>query len=76
VTSSNGSTEATTAGEAGHLLFVWTPAGYRLEEREGAPPALLDTVDLGEAGRYAVQKLGASPLPGDGRTCAFLIRQP
>lgn len=69
-----GSEPGPTAG--GHLLYVWTPNGYRLEEREGDPPPLLDTVDLGEAGRYSVQKVGVSPYPGDPRPCAFLIRQP
>ena len=28
--------------EAGYLLFIWTPTGYRLEEREGQPPAVGD----------------------------------
>ncbi len=60
----------------GHLLFVWTPNGYRVEERPGDPPALLEIVDLGEAGRHCVQKIGASPYPADPRPCAFLIREP
>jgi hypothetical protein len=72
---SNGDGGAT-VDAAGHLLFIWTPNGYRLEERPGDPPALRDVVDLGDAGRHAVGKLGASPLPGDSRPCAFLIREP
>jgi hypothetical protein len=60
----------------GHLLFIWTPAGYRLQEREGPPPAVGETIDLGELGRQEVQKVGASPLPGDARPCAFLTAGP
>jgi hypothetical protein len=60
----------------GHLLFVWTPGGYRLEERDGDPPARNSSVDLGDQGRFTVQKLGASPYPDDPRPCAFLIREP
>jgi hypothetical protein len=60
----------------GHLLFIWTPTGYRLQEREGAPPAVGETIDLGEFGRQEVQKVGASPLPGDARPCAFLTAGP
>jgi len=60
----------------GHLLYVWTPNGYRLEDRTGEPPSRGDHVDLGDAGRFSVQKLGASPYPGDPRPCAFLIREP
>ena len=60
----------------GHLLYVWTPNGYRREERDGEPPARGAKVDLGDAGAYSVQKIGASPYPGDARPCAFLIREP
>ena len=60
----------------GHLLFIWTPTGYRLQEREGPPPAVGDVIDLGELGRQEVQKVGASPLPGDSRPCAFLTAGP
>jgi hypothetical protein len=61
---------------SGHLLYIWTPAGYRLEERDGEAPAVGAAVDLGDGSRYAVQKLGPSPLPGDDRPCAFLGREP
>lgn len=56
-----------------HLLFVWTPGGYRLVERDGEPPAVGDEVELDDERRERVTKLGPSPLPGDGRPCAFLI---
>ena len=56
----------------GHLLFVSTPDGYRLLERQGAPPPargdLLEVEGIG----YSVLRLGPSPLPGDWRRCAYL----
>jgi hypothetical protein len=61
---------------AGHLLLVWSPTGYRLEEREGDPPRPGELYDLGDRGIFSVQKVGASPLPSDARPCAFLIREP
>ena len=66
----------TTSEATGHLLFIWTPTGYRLQEREGPPPAVGDLVELGELGRQEVQKVGSSPLPGDPRPCAFLTAVP
>lgn len=68
--------EARGAARDGHLLLVWSPSGYGLEEREGAAPRPGELVDRGAAGTFGVQKLGASPLPGDDRPCAFLIREP
>ena len=62
--------------EAGYLLFIWTPTGYRLQERDGLPPAVGALVELGEFGRQEVQKVGSSPLPGDPRPCAFLTAVP
>jgi hypothetical protein len=59
----------------GHVLFVPAPAGYRLLERDGPPPAGSDVVELAEA-RYCVLRLGPSPLPGDRRRCAFLEQEP
>lgn len=54
-----------------HLLFVWTPTGYQLREREGEPPAVGAEVEENGA-TLRVLKVGASPLPGDSRPCAFL----
>ncbi len=54
-----------------HLLFVWTPTGYRLEEREGEPPSVGDEVEL-DGRRERVSKIGPSPLPADPRPCAYL----
>lgn len=56
-----------------HLLFISTPGGYRLVEREGAPPPLGRGIDLPEqAVSFLVAKLGPSPLPNDSRICAYL----
>jgi hypothetical protein len=60
----------------GHLLYLWTPQGYRLEERDGDAPAVGTAVDLGDGARYGVQKVGVSPYPGDARPCAFVSREP
>jgi hypothetical protein len=57
----------------GHLLFAWTPTGYRLLEREGEPPAVGTAIVAEEGQRLQrVAKLGPSPLPADERRCAYL----
>jgi hypothetical protein len=60
--------------EAQHLLFVPTYQGYLLVERNGAPPALGEVVELPETpgARLMVAKLASSPLPHDRRTCVYL----
>lgn len=58
--------------EASHLLFVWTPAGYELREREGEPPTPGSEVEEDGKQLY-VTKVAPSPLPGDGRACAYLM---
>jgi len=55
-----------------HLLFVWKPSGYELVEREGEPPGVGETIDV-DGRTERVSKIGPSPLPGDGRLCAYLI---
>ena len=60
-------------GAGRYLLFVWTPGGYRLEEREGQPPAPGSEVELDDGRRERVTKIAPSPLPGDSRPCAYLI---
>ena len=53
------------------VLFVPTVEGYRLVPLEVGPPRVGDRVELeGEA--FDVLRVGPSPLPGDGRRCAFL----
>jgi hypothetical protein len=54
-----------------HLLFVWRPTGYVLEERDGDPPVVGAEVEL-DGDRQRVSKVGPSPLPGDPRLCAYL----
>ena len=60
---------------SGYVAVWWTPKGYRLSECEGEPPAVGERLE-GEDGPQVVQKLGASPLPADARTCAFLAPEP
>jgi hypothetical protein len=56
-----------------HLLFISTSAGYSLVEREGPPPPPGDRLELPEQPMsFVVLKLGASPLPNDQRSCAYL----
>ena len=59
----------------GHLLFVPSPQGYRLEERDGEHPAQGDSVELGERGRFTVTRVGPSPYPLDARRCAYLVAE-
>jgi hypothetical protein len=59
--------------EGGHLLFVSKPSGYELREQDGDAPPLGSSVEQdGETLR--VTKLAPSPLPGDRRQCAYLVR--
>jgi hypothetical protein len=58
--------------DGGYLLFVSKPTGYELREREGEPPRVGEVVEETD-GRLRVSKLGPSPLPGDGRRCAYLV---
>jgi hypothetical protein len=60
-----------TADEPGHVLFVWSPAGYALFGRAGEPPTVGSEVGI-SGGLRVVTKIGPSPLPGDRRPCAFL----
>ena len=59
---------------AGHVLLVPSPDGYRLLERDGAPPVRGDLLDV-DGVEFSVLRLGPSPLPGDRRRCAYLERQ-
>jgi hypothetical protein len=56
----------------GYVLIVWSPAGYTLREMEGEPPQ--PGQEFEDDGRMlVVNKVGASPLPGDTRVCAFSV---
>jgi hypothetical protein len=60
---------------ASHLLFVSTTHGYALVEQEGPPPPLGRGIEVSEQpNSFRVAKLGPSPLPNDGRICAYLER--
>ena len=54
---------------------MWKTSGYELAERDGAAPALGSEVEEGDR-RFLVTKVGASPLPGDERPCAYLTAVP
>ena len=56
----------------GYLLMVWSPAGYTLREMEGDLPALGHEFEEG-GHTLVINKIGASPLPGDTRACAFSV---
>ena len=64
-------TNASEGAHPGHVLFVWTPAGYELLGRGGEPPQVGEEVGV-SGGLRVVTKVGPSPLPGDRRRCAFL----
>ena len=53
------------------MVFVWTPTGYELRERDGEPPAVGEAVEE-DGTQLQVSKVGASPLPGDERLCVYL----
>lgn len=59
---------------AGWVAVAGLPGGYRLVEREGAPPARGAVVEV-EGTRFRVLRCGPSPLPDDLRPCAFLARE-
>jgi hypothetical protein len=55
-----------------YLIFVSKPTGYELREREGDPPEVGGEIEE-EDGAMRVMKLAPSPLPGDGRRCAYVF---
>jgi hypothetical protein len=57
----------------GHLLFVWKTTGYELREQDGDVPAVGTEVEQ-DGQSLVVTKVGPSPLPHDGRLCAYLGR--
>lgn len=57
-----------------HLLFVSKPSGYELVERDGDAPEPGSEVEVEDGTRFAVAKIGPSPLPQDDRPCAYLQR--
>jgi hypothetical protein len=57
---------------SGHLLFVPSPQGYRIEERAGPAPERDERIEVDGTG-FVVSRVGASPLPLDARPCAYLL---
>ena len=57
---------------SGYLLFVPSPQGYRIEERNGLAPERDERVEI-DGVAYVVSRVGASPLPLDPRPCAYLL---
>lgn len=55
------------SGSRGYVVFVWSPSGYSLRERDGELPRVGDELEDG----LVVTKIGPSPVPGDTRPCAF-----
>jgi len=58
----------------GWVAFVHSPDGYRLLQRDGAPPDRGAVIEL-DQGSFAVLRLGPSPLPGDRRRCVYVEKQ-
>jgi hypothetical protein len=57
----------------GYLLFVSKPTGYELREADGDVPEV--GADIEQDGQMLrVTKVAPSPLPGDRRPCAYLVR--
>jgi hypothetical protein len=63
-----------TETQSGHLLFVPSPQGYRLELREGETPEHGAQVEL-DGRTFVVTRVGPSPYPMDARRCAYLVPQ-
>jgi hypothetical protein len=72
-----GPDEATGIDESipGPLLAFVPGSGYRLSELESAPLRSGETVTV-DGDEYVVARTGRSPLPGDSRRCAYLVRGP
>ena len=53
-----------------HRLFLGS-GPYRFVDRDGPPPAAHETLEV-EGTFFVVTRVGTSPVPGDGRPCAYL----
>jgi hypothetical protein len=63
------------ATDGGYVLLLPREDGPELIERDGWPPAVGETVGVGEES-WVVTKIGRSPLPFDDRDCVFLGGSP
>jgi hypothetical protein len=57
----------------GYVLFVATPGGFALVERDGPPPGPDQLLHLDD-GAYCVVSIRRSPLPRDPRPCFVVER--
>jgi len=62
------------AAPAGYLLLLPTPEGYRLVERDGAPPGAGAVVEH-EGARYRLLPAAHAPLPGDRRPSLLALEE-
>ena len=60
--------------EIGHVRFLGGPSGYALTSSTDACPGPGDVLET-DGASYVTVRVGRSPLPGDARPCAFLMRQ-
>jgi hypothetical protein len=60
--------------EAGWLAFVPSPHGYTLVPRPDFLPVPGDVLEL-DGAAYRVLRYAPSPLPGDRRRCAVVVRE-
>jgi hypothetical protein len=60
-------------GATTHVRLVCRPSGYAFDEADEPPPALGELLEM-DAEAFAVERFAASPLPGDSRRCAVLVR--
>lgn len=56
----------------GYLVMVWSPAGYTLRTEQGDPPSVGHRFE-DDGRQLVINKVGASPLPGDSRVCVFSV---
>jgi hypothetical protein len=56
-----------------HVRLVCRSSGYAFEEADEPPPALGEPLEM-DGDAFAVERFAASPLPGDSRRCAILVR--
>jgi hypothetical protein len=63
---------APSAPAAGYVLFVATSSGYRMLEREGAPPRVGEHLEL-DGTDASVTASRSSPLPRDERPCLVCL---
>lgn len=56
--------------EQSYLLFLSKATGYELREEAGDAPSAGSEIEVDDE-TLRITKVGPSPLPGDGRRCAY-----